>query len=260
MMGVLWFVFTKVFPKNTIPHFSVFVLCGLVPFNFFTLSWMISTTSLADNAGLIKRLTVPREMIPISAVLSNCVHLAIQMALLLFLTVVSGLRPNVHWVWLLYICFCEILFVSGLGLIFSVLNVYVRDTRYMVESANTVLFWVVPIFYSFAIIPERFRDAYQLNPLAAIVFSFRNVLLDGIRPATSLLTKLTLRLDSNAADRRGDLPVLEERVVRPCMISKGAAIEFTNVSKSFLRHKAQALLRQHVSSDFIAIGRAGSMR
>ena len=52
--------------------------------------------------------------------------------------------------------------------------------------------WVVPIFYSFAIIPERFRDAYQLNPLAAIVFSFRNVLLDGIRPATSLLTKLTL--------------------------------------------------------------------
>jgi ABC-type polysaccharide/polyol phosphate export permease len=192
MMGVLWFIFTQVFPNNTIPHFSVFVLCGLVPFNFFTLSWLISTTSLADNAGLIKRLTVPREIIPISAVLSNCIHLGIQIGLLLSFTLASGIGLNIHWLWLPYICACEIVFVTGLGLMFSVFNVYVRDTRYVVESANTVLFWLVPIFYSFAIIPAQFREAYQLNPLAAIVFSFRNILLDGIRPATSLLVKLTL--------------------------------------------------------------------
>jgi ABC-type polysaccharide/polyol phosphate export permease len=135
---------------------------------------------------------VPREIIPISAVLSNCVHLAIQIGLLLFLTIVSGLMPNVYWLWLPYICLCEILFACGLGLIFSAVNVYVRDTRYVVESANTVLFWLVPIFYSFTIIPAQFREAYQLNPLAAIVFAFRNILLDNIQPAASLLTKLTL--------------------------------------------------------------------
>jgi ABC-type polysaccharide/polyol phosphate export permease len=63
--------------------------------------------------------------------------------------------------------------------------------RYFVESANTVLFWMVPVVYSFAIIPVSFRPIYQLNPVAALVMAMRDILMEGTRPGAALILKLT---------------------------------------------------------------------
>jgi len=188
-MAVLTFVFTKVFPSGQ-QDYPVFVLCGLVPFNFFSLAWITGTSSVADNATIIKRVAVPRELIPVATILGNCVHMFIQIGLLLTFALLFGKGVNRQWLWMPLIWGMEVIFVLGLSMITSAINVYVRDTRYVVESLNTILFWLIPIFYDFSKIPERFAKLYAYNPIAALVMALRDILLHAAAPPASLLVKL----------------------------------------------------------------------
>lgn len=191
MMGVLTFVFTRIF-TNSIPHFPLFILCGMVPFNFFALAWGLGTNSVVENAGLIKRVAMPREIVPIGSVIASCIHLIIQVLLLLVFALASGLSVNVHWLWLPLVWALEILFVCGLVMFTASLNVFIRDTRYVVESVNAVLFWLVPVFYDVSVIPEQYRGVYQYNPIAALVLAMRYIVLQAVSPPATLLWKLAL--------------------------------------------------------------------
>lgn len=191
MMGVLTFVFSQVFGRDE-PRYPLVVLCGMVPYNFFSGAWLSGTVAIVDNAGLVKRVPVPREVMPIAAVLSNCVHLGIQIALLIGLTLAYGLRPGLPWLWMPLIWVLYIMFVCGLALGSSAINVYVRDTRYLVESVVLVLFWLVPIFYSFEIIPQKYREVYRFNPVAALVMATRQILIQGVAPAGSLVVNMVI--------------------------------------------------------------------
>lgn len=191
MMTVLTLVFT-VFFHNSTRGYPVAVLCGLVPFNFFTLAWSSGTTSLVENAGLIKRVPIPREVVPISSVFSNCLNLVIQMGVLFVFTFAFGYRINWNWLWIPVICALYIMFVMGLVLATSALDIYLRDMRYVVESINTLMFWLVPIVYGFAMIPDKFKEIYRLNPVAAMVMALQNILMQATAPAPSLLWRLAL--------------------------------------------------------------------
>jgi lipopolysaccharide transport system permease protein len=210
MMTVLTLVFT-VFMHNDTPHYTLQVLCGLVPFNFFTLSWANGTTSLIENSGLIKRVPIPREVVPISTVLSNCLNLLIQMGVLFVFTLGSGFGVNRNWIWIPVICVLFVMFVMGLVLASAALDVYLRDMRYVVESVNLVLFWMVPIVYSFDTIPPKFKEVYSLNPISAMVMAMRNILMQATAPAPSLLWKLTLASFVTLAAGWGLFRVLERR-------------------------------------------------
>ena len=190
MVVVLTYVFTQVFPSK-IHNFPLFLLMGLIPFNFFALAWASGTNSILDNAALVKKVQFRREVIPISVVLGNVIHFLIQMALLMLLIVAFGEGVNRHWIWIPVVLGLEIIFVCGMALGFSALDVYYRDTRYVVESVNLVLFWMVPIFYSFDQVPAQYRLFYELNPVAAVVLAYQRIFLN-MAPPAPLLWKLTL--------------------------------------------------------------------
>lgn len=189
-MGVLTFVVTQIF-KNPQPNYPVRILCGLVPFNFFSFAWGVGTNSIVEGSAFVKRVAIPREIIPIASVFSNCLHMFIQIGLLLFMTLVFGNPVNLNWFWLPLIWGLFIVFVCGLTLITSALNVFVRDVRYLVESFNAVLFWLVPIFYGFEIVPDKYRLIYDFNPVSAMVFALRRILIEGGRPSFSTIRNLS---------------------------------------------------------------------
>ena len=188
MMGVLTFVFTVVW-ESPRPNFWLFVLLGIVPYNFFSLAWTTGTTSIADNSGLVKKVPFQRELLPVSVVLANSLHYLIQVVLLLA-AVGLVIGPSLSWLWLPLVVSLQLVFVVGLSLATAALNVYVRDMRYIVESINLVMFWLVPIFYGFDQISPRLAPIYQFNPVAAVVLITRTTLLRSETPDPGTLFKL----------------------------------------------------------------------
>jgi ABC-type polysaccharide/polyol phosphate export permease len=188
MMGVLTFVFTRIMNSEQ-QYFPLFVLMGLLPYNFFTMAWANGANSIVGNAPLVKKVPFRRELLPIAVVLANTLHYLIQLSLLLLAVgVVVGVSSS--WAWLPVVIVLQIVFVCGLSLFFSALDVYFRDTRYIVESVNLVLFWLVPIFYSFENVAPQFSWIYELNPVAAVILLTRIILLDGASPNLATLSKL----------------------------------------------------------------------
>jgi ABC-type polysaccharide/polyol phosphate export permease len=191
MMGVLTFVFTHLMADRSRTAYPLFFLCGLLPYNFFAGALISGTTSIVDSANLVKRVPVPREVVPVAAVLSNCIHLLIQVALLLALAFFFRLRPGAGWLWLPLIWLLYVLFVCGLALGSSAINVFIRDTRYVVESFNLLLFWMVPIVYSFSDV-SGYSVLYRYNPVAAAIMATRNIIIDGTSPPASLIENMVI--------------------------------------------------------------------
>lgn len=192
MVLVFSFVFTQVFPNPNIQHFPVFVLCGILLYNFYCLAWVAGTQSLTGTGAALKRVRVPRMLVPLSAVLANSVHLLLQFAVFIPITLVLGVPFAVTWLWLPIILALLLIEIAGLALLFSILDVRLRDTRYLVESFNLVLFWLTPIFYKFEQVPAGFADVLAWAPVTPALLALRQVLIDGTAPDAVLIFRLVV--------------------------------------------------------------------
>lgn len=185
MMLIFAVVFTVVL-RQDIKHFSVFFLTGLLPWNFFQASLMGATGTIVGNSGLIKKVYFPREVLPISLVLSNLVNFGLALLVLGGFLVATGIGFTPYMLWLPIIILIQLLFVIGLGLFTSALNVFYRDTLMILDVALQAWFFLTPIFYPMGLIPQTVsvwgilvpvhRLMRWTNPMASIVDTYRTVL------------------------------------------------------------------------------------
>jgi lipopolysaccharide transport system permease protein len=144
-----------------------------------------ATNCIMANAALVKKVVFPRHIIPISVVLSQIIHLVIQLALLGLFLILFQVPVTRLYLWVPLALLVEIVFILGVTLIFSALNVYFRDIEYLVQSGMVVLFWFTPIFYTMATARERLTASFSprlytvflLNPLVGCVDAIRQAIL-----------------------------------------------------------------------------------
>lgn len=177
LMAVFTFVFTQLLPSDkTRPAFPVFFLCALLPWNWCATAVMGTLSSIVGNGHLIKKVYFPREMLPVSVVLSTMVNFLLSIPALLLL--MALLRPNfnAHMAWVPLLVVTQMLFLIGLGFLLSSLNVFFRDTSVLVEVGLSAWFFLTPIIYDAKDVAGQFSNLmYYLNPMASIIANYRDI-------------------------------------------------------------------------------------
>ena len=186
-----------------IPDFAVYIFSGLVAMGLFTEILTGATGSILANAGLVKKVYLPREVFPLASVGSALFNFAIQLVVLIGATFVVG-QPPFHAQILYAIPATLVLLVYGaaLGLFFSADNVYLRDIQYLVEVGTMLLFWASPIVYSWGMVQSIlgntiWLDIYTNNPLTLAVLGFQRafwVAGEGAPHPADLLLRLVVAL------------------------------------------------------------------
>jgi ABC-2 type transport system permease protein len=181
-MSIQYVVFSTLF-QSTIPNFVVYLLSGIICFNFFSEATNMCLMSIVGNATLINKVYVPKYIYPFSRTISSCVNLLLSLVPLLLMMLVTR-TPITPAVLLLPFAILMLFLVSyGVGLILASMMVFFRDTQFLWGIFSMLLMYLTPIFYPETIIPARFLAIYRINPLYQVITFLRTLLIDGISPA-----------------------------------------------------------------------------
>ena len=180
LMIILTFVFGRLakLPSDGIPY-SLLVLCGLLPWFFFSQAFSSASSSLIGNANMVSRIYFPRMLIPLSAVAVCLVDFAITFGLLIVYALVSGVLPDWRVIALPGFLLLAISTAVGAGLWIAALNVKYRDFRYVVPYLVQIGMYISPVGFNSVLVPEKWRIVYALNPMVGVIDGFRWSLLGG---------------------------------------------------------------------------------
>jgi len=191
---VFMVIFSRVarIPTNGVPS-SLFYMCGLLPWSFFSQTFQSTATTLLVNANIFGKVYFPRVIVPVSAMLSNLVGLAIQVATFLAIFAVEKLGPRgasfhmTESIWLLPLVFVQVALLSlGVGLWIAALSAKFRD--FVILSAFLLQLWMyaTPVVFPLTRVPARWLWVFELNPMTFPLEATRQVLLGAGAPSMLL--------------------------------------------------------------------------
>jgi ABC-type polysaccharide/polyol phosphate export permease len=186
MMLVFTFVFSKFMPNEGVRSYAIFVLVGLLPWQFFTGTMLTGTVSVTNGASMIRKVYFPRELLPTSAMLSSLVNFGLACLILVTFIYLSGNGLTVHALWTPVLLAVQMTFMLGLILILSTVNVFYRDVMMILDVILLAWFFLTPVVYpletlgrQMTIMGITFDPAVVMrwvNPMASIIDGYRTVL------------------------------------------------------------------------------------
>lgn len=180
-MAVQYVVFSTLFSNGT-KNYPVYLLSGIVFFNFFSEAVSLGMTSITGNAALIKKVYMPKYIYPVSRVFSSLINLGTSMIPLLLVMIVTGIWPTKSFLLLIYDVICLVVFVIGMVLILSTSMTFFQDTQFLWSVISMIWMYMTPIFYTENIIPESLTMLYHMNPLYQYITFARICIIDGSTP------------------------------------------------------------------------------
>ncbi len=186
-LGVLWsfinpllmvLVYAIVFPyimRIETENYLIFLICGVIPWSFFTLSLSQGTTTITNNGNLIKKVYFPREILPISVVSSTVINFLISCIIILLFVIFGGIGLSWHLAFLPLIVIVQYILTLGIVFVLSAINVYVKDVEYIVMFIINLMFYATPVLYTTDTFSGPILWIFKLNPMAHLINAYRDI-------------------------------------------------------------------------------------
>ncbi|MFC5930753.1 ABC transporter permease [Cryobacterium melibiosiphilum] len=178
---------------RNIPSFAIFVFVGLTVWGLFTEIVSSGTMSIINNAGLVKKVYLPREIFPLGAVGGGLFNYGLQLIILLAAVIIGGQIPLTRDLALAPLALVNVVvFATAIGMVLAAVTVYLRDLQHLVEVVLTVLFWASPVVYSFSFVHSAIagtwlEQLYLANPVTLSVLGMQKALwLAGTTESTAV--------------------------------------------------------------------------
>lgn len=190
MLTVLYLVFSNLM-RVQVEYYQLFLLLGIILWNFFSRSTGIGMFSIVGKPGMIKKIYFPRDIFVISSCITALLMSLFESVVFVIFMIIFRVPVSPTLIYVPPILIMLFVFSLGISMTLSALNVYFRDMQFIWDVFMQAAFFATPILYTLNMFPENLRTIALLNPMARIIISARNAVIYSIPPTTEDMIYIT---------------------------------------------------------------------